>query len=83
MKATGITRPVDHLGRICLPMELRREYGIREGNRVDIFVDNGTIILKKCEISCVFCGSQEGAEWFKGKMVCEGCRENLKGELYD
>lgn len=47
MKATGIIRRVDDLGRVVIPKEIRRNFGIREGDPLEIFVDNGYICLRK------------------------------------
>ena len=48
MKATGIIRRVDDLGRIVIPKEIRKTLKIREGDPVEIFTDNqGQVILKK------------------------------------
>lgn len=46
MLSTGIVRKMDPLGRIVIPMELRRRYGIEEGDPLEIYVDGETIILK-------------------------------------
>ncbi|MED0678638.1 AbrB/MazE/SpoVT family DNA-binding domain-containing protein [Aneurinibacillus thermoaerophilus] len=57
MKATGVVRKVDHLGRIVLPKELRRNWGINEGDGMEIFVDGEFILLKKYTPACLFCHS--------------------------
>lgn len=78
MKSTGIVRKVDELGRVVIPIELRRTLGIDEKYPLEIFVDGDKIILKKYEAkgACVFCGDifedGEGQE-FKGKPVCRLC----------
>ncbi len=77
MKATGIVRKVDDLGRVVLPIELRRSLGIQEKDPLEIFVDGDHIILRKSTRMCVFCGSGENVEEFKGKGVCSGCRREL------
>ncbi len=73
MKATGIVRRIDSLGRVVLPRELRRSMGIDEKDALEIFVDGNYIILKKYELSCVFCGSTSDINPFKEKMVCKDC----------
>ena len=55
MKSTGIVRKVDELGRIVLPIELRRTLGIEEKDRIEIFVDGESIILRKYQPACIFC----------------------------
>ena len=73
MKSTGIVRKVDELGRIVLPIELRRTLEIAERDSLEIYVDGSTIILKKYEPACIFCGNAENVTYFKGKIVCHEC----------
>ncbi len=77
MKATGIVRKIDDLGRIVIPRELRRTLGMEIGDSLEIYVDADRVILKKYEPACVFCGSMDNIEHFKGKIVCGSCREDL------
>jgi transcriptional pleiotropic regulator of transition state genes len=78
MKETGIVRKVDELGRIVLPIELRRTLNINIKDPVEIFVDKNMIVLKKHEESCVFCGSTADITKVNGKNVCRACIEELK-----
>ena len=55
MKSTGIVRKVDELGRIVLPIELRRTLNIDERDSLEIYVDGNSVILRKYQPSCVFC----------------------------
>ncbi|MDK2802402.1 MAG: AbrB/MazE/SpoVT family DNA-binding domain-containing protein [Oscillospiraceae bacterium] len=73
MKSTGIVRPVDELGRIVLPMELRKTFSIEKKDSLEIYVDNNSIILKKYQPSCIFCTSSDGISDFKGKNLCNKC----------
>ncbi len=73
MKSTGIVRKVDELGRVVLPIELRRTLGIDEKDALEIYVDEERIILKKYEPACVFCGNASNIRIFKGKNVCQEC----------
>ena len=57
MKATGIVRKVDELGRIVLPIELRRTLNIDIRDPLEIYVDGESIMLKKYQPACIFCGS--------------------------
>lgn len=77
MKKTGIVRPVDGLGRIVLPIELRRGLDIQERDQVEIYLDGDRIILQKHETSCLFCGGTRGLADYKGKSVCRECIKNL------
>lgn len=77
MKSTGIVRKMDDLGRIVIPIELRRNLDIQEKDGMEIFVDNDRIILRKYEPACVFCGGAERITGFKGKNVCKECVESV------
>lgn len=69
MKSTGIVRKVDELGRVVLPVELRRNLDIQEKDSLEIFVDDGMIILKKYQPCDIFTGSMENLIDYKGKKV--------------
>ena len=73
MKSTGIIRKVDELGRIVLPIELRRTLDIAERDELEIFMENDRIVLQKFEPACLFCGSAQGLITFRGKNVCQNC----------
>ena len=73
MKSTGIIRKVDDLGRIVLPIELRRTLDIAERDEIEIYMENDRIILQKFEPSCVFCGSARELIAYRGKNVCQEC----------
>ncbi len=77
MKSTGIIREVDKLGRIVLPIELRRVLDIAEKDELEIYMENDRIILQKFESTCVFCASSEGLVRYKGKNVCQACVRNM------
>ena len=78
MKSTGITRKVDELGRIVLPIEMRRTLDIAEKDELEIFVENDRIVLQKYEPSCIFCTSSRCLITFRGKNICKDCLEKLK-----
>ena len=77
MKATGIVRKVDELGRIVLPIELRRTLDIAERDPLEIYVDGSQIILKKYEPACIFCGNAKSVIHFKGRNICDDCLREL------
>lgn len=79
MKSTGIVRKVDELGRIVLPIELRRTYDLAVKDAIEIYTEDDKIILKKFQRSCIFCGNSENLVDYKGKTVCADCVEELKG----
>ncbi|MEN6390191.1 MAG: AbrB/MazE/SpoVT family DNA-binding domain-containing protein [Syntrophomonas sp.] len=77
LKSTGVVRKVDELGRIVIPIELRRTMGIEEKDALEIYVDNEKIILKKYEPACIFCGNAEEVINYKGKNLCRSCLTEL------
>lgn len=78
MKSTGIIRRVDELGRIVLPIELRRTLDIAERDELEIYMENDRIVLQKFEPSCVFCASSHGLVSYRGKNVCQECIRNMR-----
>lgn len=78
MKSTGMVRRVDELGRIVLPIELRRNFEIAEKDALEIFVDESTIILKKYQPGCIFCGDARNVKNFQGKNICSVCIKSIK-----
>ena len=77
MKSTGIIRRVDELGRVVLPIELRNKFGITEKDPMEIYVDGSSIILKKYEPNCIFCGSSKKLLEYEDKVICEKCAEKI------
>ena len=73
MKSTGIIRKVDDLGRIVLPIELRRTLDIAERDELEIFMEGDQIILRKFEPACIFCASDRKLVDYNGKNVCRDC----------
>ena len=71
MKSTGIVRRIDELGRIVLPIEIRKNLNLGSRDAVEIFV-------KKYEPACIFCGSMDNASLFRGKIICDKCLSELK-----
>lgn len=78
MKSTGIVRKIDELGRIVLPIEMRRTLGISEKDPIEIYTEADSIVLRKYQAACVFCDSAKNIISFKGKNVCADCLRNLK-----
>ncbi len=77
MKSTGIIRKVDNLGRIVLPIELRRTMDIAERDELEIYMENDRIILQKFEMACIFCGSSRGLIHYRRKNVCQECIKKM------
>ncbi|MBR5731170.1 MAG: AbrB/MazE/SpoVT family DNA-binding domain-containing protein [Firmicutes bacterium] len=78
MKATGIVRRLDQLGRIVIPKELRTTLDLKDTDPVEIFTEGDTIILRKYQPSCIFCGDADDLVQIDGKNVCRKCVERMK-----
>ena len=78
MKSTGIVRKVDELGRIVLPIELRRTMDIAEKEAIEVYVDGASIILRKYEPTCIFCGDAKNVINYRGKNICPNCLKEMK-----
>ncbi|WP_129723983.1 AbrB/MazE/SpoVT family DNA-binding domain-containing protein [Xylanivirga thermophila] len=78
MKSTGIVRKVDELGRVVIPIELRRTLGIEQKDALEIYVDGEQIILKKYQPACIFCEDARDVQVYKGKNICKNCLAELK-----
>ena len=78
MKSTGMVRKIDELGRIVLPIEIRKTMGIENRDAIEIFVDEDKIVLKKYQPACIFCGNADNVTYFRGKLVCNECIGALK-----
>ncbi|SHE39137.1 AbrB/MazE/SpoVT family DNA-binding domain-containing protein [Alkalibacter saccharofermentans] len=78
MKSTGIVRKVDELGRIVIPIELRRTLDINIKDSLEIFVDGNYVVLKKYEPACIFCGNAKDVVNYKGKNICPDCMTDIK-----
>lgn len=77
-RATGVSRKIDDLGRIVLPAELRRSFDIREGDHVDISIEEDRIILQKRRNTCTFCGATDTLRSYREHQVCGSCLAELK-----
>ena len=81
MKSTGIVRKVDELGRIVLPIEIRKVMDIKEKDSIEIFTDTDQIILKKYHPACVFCNDADNVVYFSGKRVFTACIDKMKQQF--
>jgi transcriptional pleiotropic regulator of transition state genes len=79
MKLSGIARKVDDLGRVVLPVEMRRALGLSAGDEVDISLDDAAIVMRKVEAKCTFCGGADDLRAFRGRQVCASCSAELGG----
>ena len=78
MKTTGIVRKVDELGRVVLPVELRRTLNIEEKDPLEISLDGDKVILRKYHAACIFCGNAKDVVTYQEKRICRNCLEMLK-----
>lgn len=77
MKSTGIVRKVDELGRVVIPIELRNKFDIKIKDPIEIFVDGSSIVLKKYEPNCIFCGNSKDLIDYNEKLVCQKCASKI------
>ena len=77
MKSTGIVRNIDELGRIVVPIEMRKKMNISNSDPVEIYVEGDKIILTKYKETCVFCGCDSELLTFKEKKICPTCKSEL------
>ena len=80
MKSTGIIRRMDELGRVVIPIEIRNQFNIAEKDPIEIYVDGSSIVLKKFESNCVFCGNTKNLLTYKDKLICDKCSKKI-GDL--
>ena len=76
-KSTGIIRHIDELGRIVIPIEIRKRFGLGEKDPLEISVKDETILLSRPKSACVFCGSSDAVEEHRGRPVCRSCIAEL------
>ena len=80
MKSTGIVRKVDELGRVVIPIELRRTLDIEEKDALEIYVEGEHIILKKYSPACIFCDDARDVTQYKGKNICKSCLTEMSSQ---
>lgn len=78
MKKVGVTRPIDSLGRVVIPVEIRRMFHWNNRDRLDVYVDDRGIFLTKYETVCMFCGCAEHLVEFQNRRLCRNCLEELR-----
>ena len=74
---TGIIRNLDELGRIVIPIEIRKRFGLTERDPLEISVKDQTILLSRPKTVCVFCGASRSVEEHRGQGVCKSCIAEL------
>ena len=74
---SGIVRKIDELGRVVLPMEMRKMFDIVSDDAFEVNVEDDNITLKKITVKCIFCGSKSDIVEFMDKRVCYGCIKKI------
>ena len=78
MKSTGVIRPIDKMGRVVIPKEIRKQLQVENDvDSFEIYVENDTVILKKYQPTCVFCDSLADSVSYQGRVVCKDCIAKL------
>lgn len=77
MKSAWGVRHIDDVGRLILPMDLRRKLHIEKGGDFEVFMDDEMIVMRKYQPSCIFCESMEQIEQYKGRNICAACRARI------
>lgn len=77
MRAPGIIRRLDPLGRIVLPKAFRDVLNIQIKDEIEISVDGTSIIVSKHEARCLFCGENENIVNYKKRTLCNFCFEDI------
>ena len=77
MKTSGIIRRIDDLGRVVIPVEMRRVLDMGEREALSISLENNAIVLRRARTGCVFCGGGKDVIDFRGKLVCPRCVRQL------
>lgn len=78
MERSCFVRKIDELGRIVLPIEIRKSLDIKERDALEIFIKDNGIFLKKDQDTCVFCNSNLDIKTFKNKEICNNCLNKIK-----
>ena len=79
MKATGMTRNIDNLGRIVIPIELRKELGFDESSKIELFIEPKTnrLVMEKYQRGCIYCGEMNNTFEFESTTVCQSCANKI------
>lgn len=79
MKKEYSIRTIDSVGRIVIPMDLRKALEIKEWDELRIFRDHDRIVMEKNKPVCIFCGSGKDLVTFKDRNVCQKCKREING----
>jgi len=80
MKAAGIVRKLDDLGRLVIPKEIRKVMDINKGDFMEMVQVDNEIVVKKFSRGCIFCRSDSNVTEFKEMLICKECKKSLREE---
>ena len=78
MRKSVTTREIDSLGRIVIPVQVRRALRIQPKSLVDVYIEDGHIAIYKHSPSCIFCASEDNLRQICGRPVCKNCITKIK-----
>jgi transcriptional pleiotropic regulator of transition state genes len=81
VRAGGVVRRVDELGRIVIPVEIRKRFGIRDRDPLEISIQGDSVVLTRPIDRCVFCSSLDELTAFHERSICAACISHLRGEV--
>ncbi|MBQ3068869.1 MAG: AbrB/MazE/SpoVT family DNA-binding domain-containing protein [Clostridia bacterium] len=81
MKPVGIVRQIDSLGRVLIPKSLRNTLDLKDGDSLELFIEDNNIILRKYQPACIICGSAKNIVTFKGHNFCPDCVREISAKL--
>lgn len=82
MRATGIIRRVDHLGRIVLPADSRRALDLEPGTPLEVFVGEGELVLRPYRPGCHVCDAMNNLREYRGRFLCDDCIRGFADGTY-
>jgi len=78
MKWASVSRKIDELGRIVIPMEIRNNMNIKEKDDFFIYVEDDKIILEKTKNCCIYCRNKNNLKIFSEMLICNNCINKIK-----
>ncbi|MBQ7034011.1 MAG: AbrB family transcriptional regulator [Clostridia bacterium] len=78
MLELGIIRKMEDNGRVVIPAEIRREMKWEHYTPLELFIDQGGVLLRTYEKTCVFCGGRDDVQLFENKPICQSCINRLQ-----
>lgn len=77
LKPVGNITKVDKLGRILIPVNVRRMLGLSEGSQLEVLTDENSLVLRKYIPQCIFCANDEDLIEYKDSFICKRCLDEL------